>query len=228
MAVLTNPHHSNRFRHLTHRILVAASSGTCAASDKLPQVSESSSILPVGSNLGGFEIVDVVAYGGMSVVYRARQNSLGREVALKVLSTELSTDPGFQDRFQREGVLTAALEHPHVIPIYDQGQIDGRMFIAMRLIDGSTLAERMRAGGMSGDESVRILGSVADALDTAHAAGLVHRDVKPRNILLTRSGDAYLTDFGIAKGGNDLASQPRDSSSEASTTPPRNRFAASR
>ena len=156
-------------------------------------------ILPSGETLGGFRIVDVLGLGGMAVVYRAEQLSLHREVALKVLSAELGRDEVFGERFRREGMHVSRLDHPNIIPIYDAGSDKGRLFLAMRLVDGMTLAERIRVAPMSVDETLRILGPIADGLDSAHATGLVHRDVKPQNILLTERGHPYLTDFGVAK-----------------------------
>ena len=156
-------------------------------------------ILPSGETLGGYRIGEVIGVGGMSVVYRAEQLSLHREIALKVLSLELGKDEIFSERFRREGTHVARLDHPNVIPIYDAGEDKGRLFLAMRLVEGMTLAERMRAEPLSAEETLRILGPIADGLDAAHADGLVHRDIKPQNILLTERGHPYLTDFGVAK-----------------------------
>jgi hypothetical protein len=156
-------------------------------------------ILTPGETLGGFRIRDVLGLGGMAVVYRAEQLSLHREVALKVLSAELGKDEEFAERFRREGMLVSQLDHPNIIPIYDAGSDKGRLFLAMRLVEGLTLGERIRADPLSASEIVRILGPIADGLDCAHSTGLVHRDVKPQNILLTERGHPYLTDFGVAK-----------------------------
>ena len=156
-------------------------------------------ILPPGATLGGFRVCEVLGIGGMAVVYRAEQLSLDREVALKVLSLELGRDEAFSERFRREGMHVSRLDHPNIIPIYDAGADDGRLFLAMRLVEGMTLAERVRADPMPAAEVLDILGPIADGLDYAHATGLVHRDVKPQNILVTDRGHPYLTDFGIAK-----------------------------
>jgi len=157
-------------------------------------------ILAPGETLGGYRIVDVIGIGGMAIVYRAEQVSLGRAVALKVLAPQLSRGEAFRERFRREGKHVATLDHPHVVTVYDSGEIGGHLFLAMRLVQGVTLAERLDHGGLSADETLRILGPIADALESAHAAGLVHRDMKPQNILLSSAGHPYLTDFGIAKG----------------------------
>jgi tRNA A-37 threonylcarbamoyl transferase component Bud32 len=157
-------------------------------------------ILEPGETLGGYRVSAVIGVGGMAIVYEAEQISLGRPVALKVLSAKLSHDEAFRERFRREGKNVAALDHPHIVSVYDSGEADGRLFLAMRLVQGATLADRIREGGLSADETLRILGPIADALDTAHAAGVVHRDVKPQNILLTEEGHPYLADFGVATG----------------------------
>jgi tetratricopeptide (TPR) repeat protein len=156
-------------------------------------------ILAPGEKLGGFRIREVIGIGGMAVVYRAEQLSLGREVALKVLSPALGEDEAFCERFRREGRNIAALEHPNIIAVYDLGEADGQLFLALRLIRGETLAERIDARGITLEETVSVLGPVAEALDTAHRAGLVHRDVKPQNILIAANARPYLADFGIAK-----------------------------
>ncbi len=156
-------------------------------------------VLPPGEVLGGFRVREAIGIGGMAVVYRAEQLSLDREVALKVLSPELGRDEVFSERFRREGMHVARLDHPNIIPIYDAGRDKGRLFLAMRLIDGMTLAERIRVEPLSAEETLRMLAPIADGLDAAHATGLVHRDIKPQNILITERGHPYLTDFGVAK-----------------------------
>jgi hypothetical protein len=135
----------------------------------------------------------------MAIVYRAEQLSLSRSVALKVLAPQLSTDQSFRDRFQREGKHVAALDHPHIVTVYDSGDVGGQLYLAMRLVEGTTLAEWLRDRHLRADDTLRILRPIADALDAAHAVGLVHRDVKPHNILLTEGGYPYLADFGVAK-----------------------------
>ncbi|MGA2469122.1 MAG: serine/threonine-protein kinase [Solirubrobacteraceae bacterium] len=157
-------------------------------------------ILGSGETLGGYRVDDVIGFGGMAIVYRAEQLSLGRRVALKVLAPQLSHDGAFRERFRREGKHAAALEHPNVVTVYDSGEADGRLYLAMRLVEGTTLAERMRASGLSADDTISVLRPIASALDAAHAVDLVHRDIKPQNILLGRDDHPYLADFGVAKG----------------------------
>ncbi len=154
-------------------------------------------LLP-GDRLAGYRIESVIARGGMGVVYRARQLDLGRTVALKVIAADRATDPVFRARFVREARLAASLDHPNVIPIFEAGDDGGLLFIAMRLVDGSDL-ERLiaREGRLAPERAVALIEQAAGALDAAHARGLVHRDVKPANLLLAGS-HVYVTDFGVA------------------------------
>jgi len=150
--------------------------------------------------IAGYRVDDLIGVGGMAIVYRAEQVSLGRRVALKVLSPRLGRDEAFRERFRREGKSAAALHHPNVVTIFDSGEAGGRLFIAMLLVEGSTLADVMAGAGLSAEETVSLLTPIGSALDAAHALGLVHRDVKPQNVLLDKAGHPYLADFGIAKG----------------------------
>jgi predicted Ser/Thr protein kinase len=159
-------------------------------------------LLRSGDVIGGFRIDDVIGVGGMAIVYRAEQVSLGRPVALKVLSSRLTSDTVFRERFRREGTHAAALEHPNIVPVYDSGEQDGNLYIAMRLVEGTNLAELIQTRGVTADQTIELLRPIASALDTAHASGLIHRDVKPQNILITSKGHPYLADFGVAKGSN--------------------------
>jgi predicted Ser/Thr protein kinase len=157
-------------------------------------------VLQAGETLAGYRIEAIAGVGGMGVVYRATQLSLERRVALKVLSTTLVGNQRFRERFRLEGRHAAALDHPNIIPVYEAGESNGLMFIAMRFVDGPTLADMVMQQALSGRETLRILAAIASALDAAHDSGLVHRDVKPHNILLTSGGHPYLADFGITKG----------------------------
>ena len=135
----------------------------------------------------------------MGAVYEATQLSLNRVVALKLLAPNLSDDPGFRARFEREGQVQAALDHEHIVPVYEAGQSEYGLFLAMRLIAGPTLKQLILDGDLDPRRSVRLLAQVAYALDAAHAAGLIHRDIKPQNILIGRGDHAYLADFGLIK-----------------------------
>jgi serine/threonine protein kinase len=176
--------------------------GTASKRARGRPLATATAILRPGDVLGGFRVDDVIGIGGMAIVYRAEQVSLGRPVALKVLSSKLTNDEVFRERFRREGMHAAALEHPNIVPVYDSDEQDGLLYLAMRLVEGTNLAELIQTRGLTADQTVEILRPIASALDTAHAGGLIHRDVKPQNILITDQGHPYLADFGVAKGSN--------------------------
>jgi hypothetical protein len=161
--------------------------------------------LVIGGQLGNYMIESVIGRGGMSVVYRAVHARLGTPVALKVLAPELSSDDAFRERFLREAKMAAAIDHPNVIPIYDTGLHGESLYIVMRYVTGGDLKVQLATSGpLDPEQAVALLKPVARALDAAHSHGLVHRDVKPANILLQRSGSGeiehvYLSDFGITK-----------------------------
>ncbi len=161
----------------------------------------------IGSVIADCLIEEVAGEGGMAVVYRATQQSLGREVAVKVMAPGLAERAEFRARFEREWKIAAALEHPSVVPILWAGEHDGRLFIVMRFVAGGTLRERLaELGRLEPELAIEVLEQLADALDAAHARGLVHRDIKPGNVLVdAASGAVYLTDFGLAKELSDDA-----------------------
>jgi serine/threonine protein kinase len=159
-----------------------------------------------GSEIAGYRIETQIGHGGMSRVYRAHDTRLDRPVALKVLGSHLANDPAFRARFEREWRLAAALRHPHIIPIYDAGDDEGNLYIAMLLVDGGDLSSVLRRhGALEPGRALDLLAQVASALDAAHREQLIHRDLKPSNILLDSGhgaddGDhAYLADFGLTK-----------------------------
>ncbi|HWI71056.1 MAG TPA: serine/threonine-protein kinase, partial [Baekduia sp.] len=155
--------------------------------------------LQAGDEFAGYRVTGVAGRGGMGVVYRAEQLDLQRPVALKLIATPLARDEAFRERFVRESRAAAAIDHPNVIPVYSAGEDEGRLYLAMRFVDGEDLRSLVqREGPLSPDRAAAIISQVANALDAAHARGLVHRDIKPANVLL--DGDhAYLTDFGLTK-----------------------------
>ncbi|HEY1826274.1 MAG TPA: protein kinase, partial [Acidimicrobiales bacterium] len=147
-----------------------------------------------------YQVTHLIARGGMAMVYRAQDTLLNRAVALKILYPELSQDPLFVERFRREAQAAANLSHPNIVPVFDWGEDDGTYFIVMELVNGTSLAEMLRGGEtISASRTAQIGAQVASALGYAHRAGVVHRDVKPGNILITRDGQVKVTDFGIAQ-----------------------------
>ncbi|ALV37694.1 serine/threonine-protein kinase [Streptomyces sp. CdTB01] len=160
----------------------------------------------VGRQVAGYRIEREIGRGGMAVVYRALDLRLERTVALKLLAPELARNDTFRRRFTHESRAAAAIDHPHIVPVYEAGETDGVLYIAMRYVDGSDLRHLLdRRGPLAPSTTLRIAAQVASALDAAHEHGLVHRDVKPGNILVARGTDSdhpehtYLTDFGLTK-----------------------------
>jgi WD40 repeat protein len=148
---------------------------------------------------GRYRLLEVIGRGGMGKVYKAYDTVIGRDVAIKVLSAELANEPGFRERFRREALTAARLTEPHIIPIHDYGEIDGQLYLVMPVIDGVDISTALnRDGPMSPTRVVRVIEQIAAALDAAHAHGLVHRDVKPSNAMMTDHDFVYLIDFGIA------------------------------
>ena len=157
----------------------------------------------VGSTFGKYTLNRLLGKGGMGEVYEAYDNEKRRKVALKILSEQYSEDESFRTRFQRESHAAAILQEPHVIPIHDWGEIDGNLYIDMRLVKGETLHDLLANGPLEPKRAVSIIEQVAAALDAAHAERLIHRDVKPQNIIVTPGDFAYLLDFGIAEAQGD-------------------------
>ncbi|MFG2286768.1 serine/threonine-protein kinase [Streptomyces sp. NPDC048595] len=165
-----------------------------------------------GHRIAGYQLQDEIGRGGMGVVYRAQDLRLGRIVAIKLLAPERARDDTFRKRFERESQVAASLEHPHIVPVFDAGEAEGLLYIAMRYVEGLDLAALLdRDGPLPMETACRITLQVASALDAAHAHGLVHRDVKPGNILIAPGTDydspehAYLTDFGLTKRAMSLS-----------------------
>src|SRR3954465_10520516 len=160
----------------------------------------------LGTRFGPYELNSLIGVGGMGEVYRAFDTVKDRTVAVKVLRAEMAADPTYQERFRRESRVAARVAEPHVIPVHDFGDIDGALYIDMRLVEGGSLKDELRAHGpLDPHRATSIIAQVAAALDAAHADGLVHRDIKPENVLLTADDFAYLVDFGIAHGGGDAS-----------------------
>ncbi len=153
-----------------------------------------------GTQIAGYRLEEEIGRGGMGVVYRAHDVALERSVALKLLSPSLAEDRDFRERFLVESRLAASLEHPNVVPIHDAGEADGQLYLAMRYVEGTDLKRLLHdEGPLEPARAIAICSQIADALDAAHARGLVHRDVKPSNVLLDEHEHAYLADFGLTR-----------------------------
>ena len=153
----------------------------------------------IGQRIGQYEIIGLLGKGGMASVYRAQQTSMGRQVAVKVIEPRLAETEEFLRRFEREARIVAGLSHLHILKVFDYGQQGTLVYLVMELLEGGSLADSMRRGPLSMDLASRLLDQIASALDYAHRRGILHRDVKPQNVLLDSEGNAHLTDFGIAK-----------------------------
>jgi Tol biopolymer transport system component/predicted Ser/Thr protein kinase len=156
--------------------------------------------LTTGTRVGPYEILSALGAGGMGEVYRARDTRLDRTVAVKVLPAHVASDPDLRQRFEREARAVAAMNHPHICTLHDVGSQDGVDYLVMEYLEGQTLAEQLEKGTLPFDQAMRLAIEIASALDTAHRAGITHRDLKPGNIMITKSG-AKLLDFGLAKTG---------------------------
>jgi serine/threonine protein kinase len=157
--------------------------------------------LTSGTRLGPYEILKPLGAGGMGEVYRARDTRLGREVAVKVLPGDLSSEPALRQRLEREAKAVSQLSHPHICTLHDIGSHEGTDFIVMELVEGETLEQRLGKGPLPADQVLRCGAQLADALAKAHKLGFIHRDLKPANVMLTKSG-AKLMDFGLAKASS--------------------------
>lgn len=180
--------------------LVSAHFGTEAeVTEPATTSSPAPTIDEIAPHFPQLEILSCLGRGGMGVVYRARQKSLGREVALKLLAPERGADPAFAGRFAREAHALARLDHPHIVTIYDFGQAGGHFYLLMEYVDGVTLRQLVQGGRIAAREALAIVPQICDALQFAHDHGVVHRDIKPENILLDRRGWVKVADFGLAK-----------------------------
>jgi serine/threonine-protein kinase len=172
----------------------------------------------IGRELGLYRIQEPIGSGGMAAVFKAYHPTLECDVAIKVMPEHLSMDADFKQRFQQEVRLVARLQHAHIVPIHDYGQDRGRLYLVMRYIDGGTLADRLADGPLDMAEISHVMGQIGAALVCAHEQGVVHRDVKPLNVLIDAHGDCYLSDFGLAKAIQDSIHLTASGSGSAATS----------
>ena len=166
----------------------------------------------IGAEVSGYRVDELIGRGGMGEVYRAHDGRLDRNVALKILAPRYADDDAFRERLLRESRLAASLDHPNVVPVYDAGEADGRFFLAMRYVEGTDLRAVLRGeGALSPERAIDIAAQVAGALDAAHERGLVHRDVKPSNVLIDERGHCYLADFGLTQSVSSQGQAPDES-----------------
>ncbi len=153
----------------------------------------------IGQRLGQYEIVSLLGKGGMATVYRARQESIDRDVAFKVIKPDLAGADKFIERFKREARTVASFSQPHILKVFDYGQFDDIVYLVMELMTGGSLADFLKTGSLSLETTTLMLEQISGALDYAHRRGVIHRDLKPQNVLLDEDKNVFLTDFGIAK-----------------------------
>jgi len=173
--------------------------------------------LSPGIRLGPYEILDAIGAGGMGEVYRARDTRLDRTVAIKILPAHFSLDPVRKQRFEREAKTISSLNHPRICVLHDVGSQDGIDYLVMELVEGETLAKRLEKGPLPLEQVLKYGMQIADALDKAHRSGVIHRDMKPGNIMLTATG-AKLLDFGLAKPAASMATNPQSPTTKPSSS----------
>ena len=206
-----HPDLANELRQLWGAVLVAEAAGSASVANTVDRATNDSSgaLLALPCRFGDYQLLAELGRGGMGVVFRAEQLSLQREVAVKmILRGQLATQADL-DRFRSEAEAAARLTHVGIVPVYEVGDVDGRAYFSMKLIDGETLAQKLAPGPLPPREAARILLEVARAIHFAHEHGVLHRDLKPSNILLDRDGQAHVSDFGLAKQISDAVSLTR-------------------
>jgi predicted Ser/Thr protein kinase len=194
-----HPHLANELRALWGTALLVDAVAVHSLGQTTPAVPSIRPDSPPPQSLGDFELIEELGRGGMGVVYRARQKSLGREVAVTLILQGAQASELDKARFRAEVAAAARLEHSNIVPIYEVNEVDGWHFFGMQLIEGETLAQRITEGPMPEKEAVRLVLAIARAIEYAHGRGVIHRDLKPANILVDRTGTPHVTDFGLAK-----------------------------
>ena len=205
-AVLAHPDLADELRDLWGAVMVAdaiASHASLAPTKPSAAVAESAPLLELPARLGDYELLEELGRGGMGIVYRARQISLDRIVAVKMILRGTLASPNDLARFRAEAEAAARLDHPNIVPVYEVGEIEGQPYFSMKFVDGTTLARRLAEGPLPPREAAAILLPVARAVHFAHRQGLLHRDLKPSNILIDEEGQPHITDFGLAKRTTD-------------------------
>lgn len=200
------PQHADELRYLWGAVLVTDAIGMTHLQETPPPSPDSVNWPPqLPFAMGDYELLEMVGQGGMGVVFRARQLSLGREVAIKMIQQDRLGSPEDHQRFLAEAEATARLEHPGIVRVYEVGEFEGTPFFSMQFIRGETVAQRLKSGPMPQRQAADLIAAVARAIDYAHKQGILHRDIKPSNILLDEHGHPKVTDFGLAKffGAND-------------------------
>ena len=152
-----------------------------------------------GKTFGQYELLEEIGEGGMATIFKARQTGLDRIVAIKILPEYLARQPGFIDRFKVEAQAIARLDHPHILPVYDFGQVDDTPYLVMKYVSAGTLKDMMQRGPLDPRQAASIVRQIAEALDHAHQQEVIHRDVKPSNVMMQEGRWVQLTDFGLAK-----------------------------
>ncbi len=202
-----HPELADELRELWGTVLVADAAGSHSHdSDSDDGPDAPSTVFDLPCRFGDYELLDELGRGGMGVVYKARQISLDREVAVKMILRGRLASPGDRERFRAEAEAAARLDHPGVVPVYDVGEVDSRQYFSMKYIQGRMLSELLSERPLPPHEAARILAAVCRAIHSAHQVGLLHRDLKPSNILIDEEGQPHLTDFGLAKRIEDTAS----------------------
>jgi serine/threonine protein kinase len=205
-----HPDFARDLRELWGAVMLANAAGSCSVAETIaPSFGSSVTLLPLPSRFGDYELLEELGRGGMGVVYRAKQLSLQREIAVKMILRGQLASQSDLDRFRSEAEAAAKLDHAGIVPVYEVGDVEGRAYFSMKFIDGVTLAQQLAQGPLPPREAAKLLSAVAKAIHFAHEHGVLHRDLKPSNILLDRAGHPHVTDFGLAKQLTDAASLTR-------------------